>query len=130
MKKFLISPSRNRMSPLSSAWSTDWESTKVPKRRTCSKRPMSCSKPRNQARSVSTPLIFRDSAQRSDSSATRKVCSILCRIGSPEILVEFYDGQNNELLSYRECVSPEEVIKHFRLREPRFAQMCRNGLFS
>ncbi len=57
-------------------------------------------------------------------------CSISCRIGSPEILVAFYDGQNNELLSYRECISPEEVIKHFRLREPRFAQMCRNGLFS
>ena len=57
-------------------------------------------------------------------------CSISCRIGSPEILVAFYDGPNNELLSYRECVSPEEVIKHFRLREPRFAQMCRNGLFT
>ena len=57
-------------------------------------------------------------------------CSISCRIGSPEILVAFYDGQNNELLSYRESVSPEEVIKHFRLREPRFAQMCRNGLFT
>ena len=57
-------------------------------------------------------------------------CSISCRIGSPEILVAFYDGQNNELLSYRECISLEEVIKHFRLREPRFAQMCRNGLFT
>ena len=57
-------------------------------------------------------------------------CSISCRIGSPEILVAFYDGQNNELLSYREWISPEEVIMHFRLREPRFAQMCRNGLFT
>ena len=57
-------------------------------------------------------------------------CSISCRIGSPEILVAFYDRQNNELLSYRECVNPEEVIKHFRLREPRFAAMCRNGLFT
>ena len=57
-------------------------------------------------------------------------CSISCRIGSPEILVAFYDGQNKELLSYRECISPEEVIRHFRLREPRFAQMCRNGLFT
>ncbi len=57
-------------------------------------------------------------------------CSISCRIGSPEILVAFYDAQNNELLSYRESVSPEEVIKHFRLREPRFAAMCRNGLFT
>ena len=57
-------------------------------------------------------------------------CAISCRIGSSEILVVFTDRQGNELLAYRECVSPEEVIKHFRLREPRFAQMCRNGLFT
>ena len=57
-------------------------------------------------------------------------CAISCRIGSPEILVMFTDQQGNELLAYRECISPEEVIKHFRLREPRFAAMCRNGLFT
>jgi S-adenosylmethionine synthetase len=57
-------------------------------------------------------------------------CAISCRIGSPEILVVFTDRQGNELLSYREWISPEEVIKHFRLREPRFAEMCRNGLFT
>ena len=57
-------------------------------------------------------------------------CAISCRIGSPEILVAFTDRQGNELLAYRECISPEEVIKHFRLREPRFAEMCRNGLFT
>ena len=57
-------------------------------------------------------------------------CAISCRIGSPEILVVFTDRQGNELLAYRESVSPDELIKHFRLREPRFAQMCRNGLFT
>ena len=58
-------------------------------------------------------------------------CAISCRIGSPEILVVFTDRHGNELLTYRECVSPDEqLIKHFRLREPRFAQMCRNGLFT
>jgi len=57
-------------------------------------------------------------------------CAISCRIGSPEILVVFTDRQSNELLAYRESVSPEEVIRHFRLREPRFAEMCRNGLFT
>ena len=69
-------------------------------------------------------------ANRAFARCPKVFCSISCRIGSPEILVAFYDGQNNELLSYRESVSPEEVIKHFRLREPRFAQMCRNGLFT
>ena len=34
------------------------------------------------------------------------------------------------LLAYRESVSPDELIRHFRLREPRFAEMCRNGLFT
>ena len=57
-------------------------------------------------------------------------CTISCRIGSPEILVVFTDRQGNELLAYRECISPDELIKHFRLREPRFAEMCRNGLFT
>ena len=57
-------------------------------------------------------------------------CAISCRIGSPEILVVFTDRQGNELLAYRESVSPDELIKHFRLREPRFAEMCRNGLFT
>ena len=57
-------------------------------------------------------------------------CAISCRIGSPEILVVFTDRQGNELLAYRECITPDELIKHFRLREPRFAEMCRNGLFT
>ena len=57
-------------------------------------------------------------------------CAISCRIGSPEILVVFTDRHGNELLTYRECVSPDELIRHFRLREPRFAEMCKNGLFT
>ena len=57
-------------------------------------------------------------------------CSISCRIGSPLILVAFTDRQGNELLSYRDKVTPEELIREFHLREPRFAEFCRNGLFS
>jgi S-adenosylmethionine synthetase len=57
-------------------------------------------------------------------------CAISCRIGSPEILVVFTDSAGNELLSYRENVKPEDVIKEFRLRERRFAEMCRRGLFA
>lgn len=57
-------------------------------------------------------------------------CAISCRIGSPEILVVFTDKSGNELLSYRESVKPQEVIAEFRLREPRYADMCRNGLFA
>ena len=57
-------------------------------------------------------------------------CAISCRIGSPLILVVLFDRQGNELLSYRDEVSPEELIKEFRLREPRFAELCREGLFS
>ena len=57
-------------------------------------------------------------------------CAISCRIGSPEMLVVFTDRQGNELMAYRESVSPDELIRYFRLREPRFAKMCRNGLFT
>lgn len=56
-------------------------------------------------------------------------CSISCRIGSPKILVVFFDQQNNEIGYCREDVIPEELIREFHLREPRFANMCWNGLF-
>ena len=57
-------------------------------------------------------------------------CAISCRIGSPEILVVFTDKSGNELLSYRENVTPAEVIREFNLQKPRFAEMCRKGLFA
>ena len=57
-------------------------------------------------------------------------CAISCRIGSPEILVVFTDKTGNELLSYRENVTPAEVIREFNLQKPRFAEMCRKGLFA
>ncbi len=57
-------------------------------------------------------------------------CSISCKIGSPEITVAFYDARMNELLSYREEVTPAELIKEFGLDKPIFAKLCRDGLFS
>ena len=57
-------------------------------------------------------------------------CAISCHIGSPEITVAFFNGKMEELLSYRENVTPAQVIEEFRLREPRYAEMCREGLFS
>ena len=57
-------------------------------------------------------------------------CAISCRIGSPEITLAFLNGKMEELLSYRESVPPEKLIEEFRLCEPRFAEMCRNGLFA
>ena len=56
-------------------------------------------------------------------------CAISCHIGSPEITVAFFNGKMEELLSYRENVTPAQVIEEFRLREPRYAEMCREGLF-
>jgi len=57
-------------------------------------------------------------------------CAISCRIGSPLILVVFTDRQGNKLLSYRDSVKPGELIREFRLDQPRFAAMCRDGLFT
>lgn len=57
-------------------------------------------------------------------------CAISCRIGSPEILVVFFDAHMNQLLRYRESIHPSELIKDFRLDKPRYAEMCREGLFS
>ena len=55
-------------------------------------------------------------------------CAISCHIGSPDILVTFFDGNMHQLRHRRETVTPGEVISHFRLRSPRFGQMCRDGL--
>ena len=56
-------------------------------------------------------------------------CAISCRIGSPEILVVFTDKAGEEILSYRESVTPAEVMQEFGLNAPVFASLCRNGLF-
>ncbi len=56
-------------------------------------------------------------------------CAISCCIGSPEVLIVICDKSRNELCSTKTVVKPSEVISEFRLREPHFADMCRNGLF-
>ena len=57
-------------------------------------------------------------------------CSIACRIGSPRILCVLTDAVGNTLQSGYENITPAELIRHFRLDEPRFARMCMYGLFS
>lgn len=57
-------------------------------------------------------------------------CSIACRIGSPRILCVLTDAVGNTLQSGYENITPAELIRHFRLDEPRFAKMCMYGLFS
>ena len=60
----------------------------------------------------------------------RVYCAISCCIGSPEVEIAFYDGQNSQLSVATERHPPEEIIGLFRLREPRYAAMCSDGLFS
>lgn len=57
-------------------------------------------------------------------------CAISCRIGSPEILVVLMDECGNKIVSHYEVVKPNDLIEHFKLRTPRFARMCRYGLFT
>lgn len=56
-------------------------------------------------------------------------CAISCRIGSPEMMIVLTDVNGNSIVS-KENVNPNDLIEHFRLRTPRFARMCRYGLFS
>jgi len=67
--------------------------------------------------------------------ASHPECNIVysalsCRIGSPEVLTVLTDETGRELLSYRESLRVEDVLKDLHLREPRYASMCMNGLFS
>ena len=56
-------------------------------------------------------------------------CAISCRIGSPEIELAFFGENNNLIGASREERSPRALIDMFRLREPRYARMCMDGLF-
>ncbi len=56
-------------------------------------------------------------------------CAISCRIGSPEIRVSYFDGANALLETRVETAPPSHVIEALKLREPRYAEMCRRGLF-
>jgi len=57
-------------------------------------------------------------------------CAISCRIGSPEISVSIRNRNGVETAAWVDKVYPEELIEKFRLREPRYTAMCRDGLFS
>ena len=56
-------------------------------------------------------------------------CGIACCIGRKEIEVAIWDNQGNELESYREEISPADLIKFFDLDKPIYAKMCKEGLF-
>ena len=57
-------------------------------------------------------------------------CAISCKIGLSEITVALFNEKMEELVSYREEVTPAQIVEKFRLREPRFAKMCMEGLFT
>ena len=57
-------------------------------------------------------------------------CSISCCIGRPEIHVCILDGDHRLVEESDRRVPPSELADLLRLREPRYAAMCRNGLFA
>lgn len=57
-------------------------------------------------------------------------CAIASCIGRRDIRVTCFDGHMNPLETRTESRLPEDIIRQFRLREPRFAHLCRDGLFS
>ena len=57
-------------------------------------------------------------------------CGIGCCIGQKEIEITIFDEHNNELESYKENKSANEIIDIFGLKEPIFSYLCRDGLFT
>ena len=57
-------------------------------------------------------------------------CAISCCIGRPDITLAFFDARNEQLDETQERFGPQEAAGLLRLREPRYAALCRNGLFS
>ena len=56
-------------------------------------------------------------------------CALSCCIGRAEIRVSMYDGEGNLLDSRIEGHPASHVIEALGLREPRYAERCREGLF-
>ena len=57
-------------------------------------------------------------------------CAISCCIGRPDITLAFFNERNEQLAEEQETFGPQEAASLLRLREPRYAAICRNGLFS
>jgi len=57
-------------------------------------------------------------------------CAISCCIGKRHIRVAWYDEKMNELASDRQPMGVEDVSRLFRLKEPIYCELCREGLFS
>ena len=57
-------------------------------------------------------------------------CAISCCIGRPEIELAFFNSRGETIAESRERKSPRQIVDFLRLREPGFANMCANGLFS
>ena len=57
-------------------------------------------------------------------------CAISCCIGRPDITLAFFNERNEQLAESVETFGPQEAANLLRLREPRYAELCRNGLFS
>ena len=56
-------------------------------------------------------------------------CALSCCIGRAEIRVSMYDDEGNLLDSRIEGHPPSHVIEALGLREPCYAERCREGLF-
>ena len=56
-------------------------------------------------------------------------CAISCCIGRVDIRVTMYDGEGNILDSRVEGHPASHVIEELHLRDPHYAERCREGLF-
>ena len=64
-------------------------------------------------------------------SRTKSKCDAIVKaIGRPDITLAFFDARNEQLDETQERFGPQEAAGLLRLREPRYAALCRNGLFS
>lgn len=56
-------------------------------------------------------------------------CSMSCAIGRAKVLVTLYNESMQVLQSYKRKIAPEEVMESFKLKEARYRELCRKGLF-
>ncbi len=57
-------------------------------------------------------------------------CAISCAIGRPDINIAFFGSKNQRLMLQAESRPPALIIDELGLREPNYARMCKEGLFT
>lgn len=55
--------------------------------------------------------------------------ALSCKIGSPQVLIVYFDENMRQIYSKKEIILPKHLIEKYKLNTPIYSKLCKNGLF-